>query len=173
LAIEVGRAGSVTAVDLSVDMNAIASRRAREAGLGDRIEVVRGDALALAFPDAYSDAAASTQVLEYVDDVGLALRELRRVAGFVPNMPLPTLRTPPKQASALDAGGYRTRLHEAIPRSRAFRRDCGTLAQPAEHRSSSLEVSCGSPGELNCSWLEVGLATEPCVSLRGSCGVAA
>src|SRR5262249_100998 len=61
------------------EMNAIALRRAHEAGLSDRIEVVRGDALALAFPDAYFDAAISTQVLEYVDDVDRALRELRRV----------------------------------------------------------------------------------------------
>jgi SAM-dependent methyltransferase len=79
LAVEVGPGGRVTAVDVSVEMNAIASRRAHEAGLGDRIDVVRGDALALAFPDGCFDAAVSTQVLEYVDDVGRALRELRRV----------------------------------------------------------------------------------------------
>jgi ubiquinone/menaquinone biosynthesis C-methylase UbiE len=79
LAVEVGAGGRVTAVDVSVEMNAIASRRAQEAGLGDRIEIVRGDATELVFPDASFDGAVSTQVLEYVDDVGRALRELRRV----------------------------------------------------------------------------------------------
>jgi SAM-dependent methyltransferase len=82
LAIEVGRGGRVTAVDVSVEMNAIASRRAHEAGLGDRIDVVRGDALALAFPDACFDAAVSTQVLEYVDDVGRALRSAVRPSDY-------------------------------------------------------------------------------------------
>jgi ubiquinone/menaquinone biosynthesis C-methylase UbiE len=79
LAVEVGPGGKVTAVDVSEEMNAIASRRAQEAGLSDRIEVVQGDVLALGFPDACFDAAISTQVLEYVHDVGRALRELRRV----------------------------------------------------------------------------------------------
>src|SRR5262249_6697807 len=60
-------------------MNAIASRRIAEAGLSGRIDVLAGDAAALAFPDASFDAAVSTQVIEYVDDVDLALREIRRV----------------------------------------------------------------------------------------------
>jgi len=79
LAAEVGPTGKITALDVSAEMNAIASRRADEAGLGERIDVVQGDALALAFPNARFDAAISTQVIEYVDDVGQALRELRRV----------------------------------------------------------------------------------------------
>ncbi len=79
LAVEVGAAGKITAVDVSADMNAIASRRADEAGMRDRIDVVVGDAAELAFPDACFDAAVSTQVLEYVDDVDRALGELRRV----------------------------------------------------------------------------------------------
>jgi ubiquinone/menaquinone biosynthesis C-methylase UbiE len=79
LAVEVGPGGKVTAVDVSPEMNAIASRRADEAGLGERIDVVLGDVAALAFPDACFDAAVSTQVLEYVGDVDRALREWRRV----------------------------------------------------------------------------------------------
>ena len=79
LAAEVGATGKVTAVDVSAEMNAIAARRVAEAGFGERIEVVLGDAAALAFPDTCFDAAVSTQVLEYVEDVHRALRELRRV----------------------------------------------------------------------------------------------
>jgi SAM-dependent methyltransferase len=79
LAREVGPNGAVTAVDISPEMNAIALRRAEEAGLGDRIEVVRGDAVALAFPEACFDAAVSTQVVEYVPDPDRAITELRRV----------------------------------------------------------------------------------------------
>ena len=79
LAAEVGRDGKITAVDVSGDMNAIASRRADEAGMREQIEVVLGDAAPLAFPDACFDAAISTQVLEYIDDADGALRELRRV----------------------------------------------------------------------------------------------
>jgi SAM-dependent methyltransferase len=79
LAREVEPGGTVTAVDTSAEMNAIALRRAAEAGLGERIEVIRGDAVALALPDACFDAAVSTQVVEYVDDVDGVMRELRRV----------------------------------------------------------------------------------------------
>jgi ubiquinone/menaquinone biosynthesis C-methylase UbiE len=79
LAVEVGPAGKITAFDISADMNAIAARRADEAGMGDRIDVVIGDSEVLGFPDACFDAAVSTQVLEYIDDVDRALRELRRV----------------------------------------------------------------------------------------------
>jgi arsenite methyltransferase len=79
LATEVGPAGKITAFDISREINAIASRRADEAGMRDRIDVVIGDSEELAFPDASFDAAVSTQVLEYIDDVDRALRELRRV----------------------------------------------------------------------------------------------
>jgi ubiquinone/menaquinone biosynthesis C-methylase UbiE len=79
LALEVGPSGRVVAVDVSAEMNAIASRRIDAAGLGDRVEVVEGDAVGLDFADASFDAAVSTQVIEYVDDVDAALRELRRV----------------------------------------------------------------------------------------------
>jgi ubiquinone/menaquinone biosynthesis C-methylase UbiE len=79
LAAEVGSAGKITAFDISADMNAIALRRADEAGMRDRIDVVMGDSEELAFPDACFDAAVSTQVLEYIEDVDGALRELRRV----------------------------------------------------------------------------------------------
>jgi ubiquinone/menaquinone biosynthesis C-methylase UbiE len=79
LAAEVGAGGRITAVDISAEMNSLASRRIEAAGLTGRIEVVMGDARSLAFQDARFDAAVSTQVLEYLEDVDAALRELRRV----------------------------------------------------------------------------------------------
>jgi SAM-dependent methyltransferase len=79
LAREVGPSGMVTAVDISPEMNAIAWRRATDAGLDGHVEIVAGDARALAFADACFDAAVSTQVIEYVDDVDGVIRELRRV----------------------------------------------------------------------------------------------
>ena len=79
LAALVGPEGRITAVDVSEEMNAMASRRISEQGFAERVAVVLGDAASLPFPDAYFDAAVSTQVLEYVDNVEAALQELRRV----------------------------------------------------------------------------------------------
>jgi arsenite methyltransferase len=42
-------------------------------------QYAEGDALAMPFPDASFDAAASTQVYEYVEDMAAALAEARRV----------------------------------------------------------------------------------------------
>jgi ubiquinone/menaquinone biosynthesis C-methylase UbiE len=79
LAMEVAPDGCIAAVDISADMNAIAARRIQDAGLTERIEVLEGNAVALSFPEASFDAAVSTQVIEYVDDVDAALREVARV----------------------------------------------------------------------------------------------
>jgi len=79
LAAEIGPNGRVMAVDISPEMNAMASRRVAEAGLNDRIEIVQSDVGRLDFPDASFDAAVSTQVVEYVADVDSVLKELRRV----------------------------------------------------------------------------------------------
>jgi ubiquinone/menaquinone biosynthesis C-methylase UbiE len=79
LAREVAPEGRIIAVDISADMNALATDRIRDAGLSDRIEVLEGDALALPLPDASFDAAVSTQVIEYVEDVDAALREVGRI----------------------------------------------------------------------------------------------
>jgi ubiquinone/menaquinone biosynthesis C-methylase UbiE len=79
LAVEVGPDGKITAVDVSADMNAIASRRAVETGMGEQIEVVLGGGAPLGFPDSCFDAAISPQALENIEDVDGALRELRRV----------------------------------------------------------------------------------------------
>ena len=74
LAAELAQEGAqVVGIDPSESMLAMARRR-EIAGT----EFKAGDALSLPVPDASFDAAVSTQVLEYVEDVAGALREARR-----------------------------------------------------------------------------------------------
>ena len=79
LADEVGSDGHVTGVDTSPDMLDVARARGRDLGLAGRITFCEGDAVALPLDDAGLDAAATTQVLEYVPAIETALGELRRV----------------------------------------------------------------------------------------------
>ena len=72
---EVGESGSVTGVDSSPPMLALAARRC--AG-HDNVELLEGEAVALPVPDEGFDAALAVQVIEYVPDVEKALAELRR-----------------------------------------------------------------------------------------------
>ena len=76
LADAVGPGGAVRGLDPSAPMNAVARDLIRDrpwAGIDD------GDALTLPYPDVTFDAAVSTQVYEYVEDIAGALTELRRV----------------------------------------------------------------------------------------------
>lgn len=71
---------SVVGLDQSEDMMARASARvAGAADLRGRIELVRGEAEDLPFPDAGFDHLTFTYLLRYVEDPGAALRELTRV----------------------------------------------------------------------------------------------
>ena len=79
LAQEVGASGRVVGVDISSEMNSIASRRIAACGFGDRAEILEGDATELAFADATFDAAVSMQVIEYLAEPDAALRQLARV----------------------------------------------------------------------------------------------
>lgn len=72
----VGPQGHVSGVDSSEPMLAVAARRV---GDSRNVELVKSAATELPFADAAFDGAISVQVLEYVDDVALALRELHRV----------------------------------------------------------------------------------------------
>ena len=79
LAQKVGATGRIVAVDISSDMNSIASKRVEAAGVGDRVDIFEGDATALAFADATFDAAVSMQVIEYLAEPDAALHQLVRV----------------------------------------------------------------------------------------------
>jgi SAM-dependent methyltransferase len=59
-----------------LDMSDEAVRWCAEKGYG---RVTRGDASALPFPDASFELVLATDIIEHVDDDGLALREVRRV----------------------------------------------------------------------------------------------
>jgi arsenite methyltransferase len=75
---EVGPGGSVTGVDPSENMLAIARARSRPAGPAPA-EFRPGEATALPFAAGSFDVVTSTQVYEYVDDVPAALAEAWRV----------------------------------------------------------------------------------------------
>jgi ubiquinone/menaquinone biosynthesis C-methylase UbiE len=76
LAAGVGPNGVVTGVDISETMLAIARERCAE--LPNSV-LLTGSATDLPVPDQSVDAAVAVQVLEYVEDIGTALGELRRV----------------------------------------------------------------------------------------------
>lgn len=72
------RGASVTGVDASAEMLAVAARRATEAKVG--VTFARGDAHALAFPDQSFDAVICLRVLMHTPDWRTSLAELCRVA---------------------------------------------------------------------------------------------
>lgn len=71
-------AGAVVACDLAPEMLALVAATARERGL-DNIAVAQGAAERLPFPDAHFDLVFSRYSAHHWNDVGLALREVRRV----------------------------------------------------------------------------------------------
>jgi demethylmenaquinone methyltransferase / 2-methoxy-6-polyprenyl-1,4-benzoquinol methylase len=73
-------AGSVVALDQNEAMLAgAAARRSAQPAVGDRIELIRGEAERLPFADAEFDALTFTYLLRYVDDRAATMRELARV----------------------------------------------------------------------------------------------
>ena len=72
----VGSDGHVSGIDTSAPMLAIAGRRVEG---NANVELADAAATSLPFDSGSFDGAISVQVLEYVDDVGLALSELHRV----------------------------------------------------------------------------------------------
>jgi SAM-dependent methyltransferase len=78
IAMRIGSQGHVTALDLSADLLEIANARAQERGLRN-FSTQQADAHALPFPDGSFDLATSRFGVMFFRDIGLALRELRRV----------------------------------------------------------------------------------------------
>jgi demethylmenaquinone methyltransferase/2-methoxy-6-polyprenyl-1,4-benzoquinol methylase len=69
----------VVGLDQSREMLAAGRRRVEQAGLKDRVRLVRGNAEQLPFQDATFDAVTFTYLLRYVDDREATMRELVRV----------------------------------------------------------------------------------------------
>jgi SAM-dependent methyltransferase len=78
IAMRVGARGHVTALDMSADLLEIAKGRARDRHL-QNFSTQQADAQELPFPDNSFDLATSRFGVMFFGDVGLALRELRRV----------------------------------------------------------------------------------------------
>jgi ubiquinone/menaquinone biosynthesis C-methylase UbiE len=74
-----GFAGTVTGVDQSPEFIAAAERLAADEGLGDRVELVVGDAHALDFPAASFDVAVAHTLVSHVRDPLTVLAEAARV----------------------------------------------------------------------------------------------
>ena len=77
IAATVGRNGCVCGIDISEDMLTMSRKRCANQ---PHTEFQKADATHLPYPNDSFDAAASTQVYEYVRDIPVALAELYRVA---------------------------------------------------------------------------------------------
>ncbi len=71
-------AARVLALDLAEAMLALARQNVAAAGLGDRIQCVRGDAKALPWPDGRFEAVISNTIVHHIPDPAPALAELSR-----------------------------------------------------------------------------------------------
>jgi demethylmenaquinone methyltransferase / 2-methoxy-6-polyprenyl-1,4-benzoquinol methylase len=101
VAIDLARRGClVTGLDLSMSMLATASRRVREQGLACAIDLVRGRAEDLPFPDSSFDAVSFTFLLRYTESTTRPVEEIIRV---------------------LKPGGRVATLEFGVPRSPAMR----------------------------------------------------
>jgi ArsR family transcriptional regulator len=69
----------VVSVDIDADEQALAFFLAAEAGLGDHVRFVCGDAAGLSFPDGYFGCAAMADVLHHLQDPAPVLQETARV----------------------------------------------------------------------------------------------
>jgi len=74
-----GPDGRLELLDIQQEMLDHTVRRARAAGLADRVTATQGDARSLPYEDATFDAAVLVTVLGEIPDEVAALRELRRV----------------------------------------------------------------------------------------------
>ena len=79
LALDVGEAGRIIGLDASADMVAGANERVAALGVADRVSLMRGDATALALPNASLDFAVAVQSYSYVPQVERAIVEAARV----------------------------------------------------------------------------------------------
>jgi ubiquinone/menaquinone biosynthesis C-methylase UbiE len=69
----------IVGVDINPEMKPFFEKQVRQAGLGDRIRFVAGDAQKLPFPDDYADVIVSRGVLIFIPDLARCLTEVDRV----------------------------------------------------------------------------------------------
>ncbi|WP_124727325.1 demethylmenaquinone methyltransferase [Staphylospora marina] len=71
--------GRIVGLDFSGNMLAVAREKLEREGLGDRLELVQGDAMSLPFPDNSFDHATIGFALRNVPDLVQVLKEMKRV----------------------------------------------------------------------------------------------
>ena len=69
----------IIGLDIDPDMKPLFEKRAREAGLGDRLSFVVGDAQKMPFPDDHADVIVSRGTLIFIPDIAKCLQEAARV----------------------------------------------------------------------------------------------
>lgn len=80
LAILLAKEGArVTTLEFEGERIEVARRNAAEAGVGDRIRFLQGDAARLPFPDGAFDLVASANLIHHMREPGSAAREMVRV----------------------------------------------------------------------------------------------
>ena len=111
---KVGPTGHVTGLDISSGMCGVAQETVREAGVADRVSVVRGDAERLPFRSGAFDALFASFTLELFDSPSLpvVLGECRRVLGEDGRLGVVALS---KRDAGLATRTYE-RVHERLPR---------------------------------------------------------
>ncbi|HUU92184.1 MAG TPA: class I SAM-dependent methyltransferase [Phycisphaerae bacterium] len=70
---------TIIGLDIDPDMKPLFEKRAREAGLGDRLSFVVGDAQKMPFPDDHADVIVSRGTLVFIPDIAKCLQETARV----------------------------------------------------------------------------------------------
>lgn len=111
LARAAGPAGRVVGLDYSAGMLAIAARRSAQVGRRPApVTWVRGDALALPFPDGSFDGATVSFGLRNVADIPQALREIRRVLRRGARLAVTDTAVPPNRAYRLFADFFFVRV---------------------------------------------------------------
>lgn len=122
------RGGAVTGVDASLEMLAVAERRAKAAGA--TVTFARGDAHALTFPDRSFNAVVCLRVLMHTPDWRRSLAELCRVADERVVFDYPALSS----AAALQAATRRV-AHAFGARVEAYRVFSDRAVRAALHAS--------------------------------------
>lgn len=79
IASEVGPSGHITGIDASADSVAACIARVARDGLGHIVDIQKGDAASLEFPDSHFDFVTGSQSYCYVPDTARAMREAARV----------------------------------------------------------------------------------------------
>jgi ubiquinone/menaquinone biosynthesis C-methylase UbiE len=150
MAESVGKTGKACAIDISSGMLEIARKRLRKAGLIDRVELHRGDAMEMPFHDDTFDAAFSSFTLELFDtpEIPKVLGEIRRVLK-------PKARFGIVSMSKQGGGSIPVRLYEWFHEKSPKYADCRPIYVAQSLRDAGFEIRrkervilFGLPGEI-------------------------